>query len=91
MTIQHGGEEKQISVPLTLVQVVAAGAGAPDDSNDDDEGDDASNGGERRGLEAGEDRQGQDGAEEDRRHRSQGGFDVDDPQQGFDDEEVGGG
>ena len=91
MTIQHCGEEKQISVPLASVQVVAAGAGALDNSDDDDEGDDTSDGGGLRVPEAGEDQQVQDSAEEGQQHRSWGSFDVDNALQGFDDEEVGDG
>ena len=53
--MQHGGEEKQISVPLASVQVVTAGAGALDNSDDDDEGDDTSDGGGLRVPGAGED------------------------------------
>ena len=73
----------------TSANVVAAGAGAPDGGDDEDKEDDESDGGGGRRPGASEDRQGHDRAEEGRRHRpSRGGFDVDDVQQGFDDEEV---
>ena len=75
-------------MPLASVQVVTAGAGALDDSDDDDEGDETSNGGGPRGSEDGEDRHAQDSAEGGWQLRSQGGFDVDNAVQGFDDNEA---